>query len=61
MSCTMGLLSLVYFYLNHELGEYFVSIMGVTFFTAALPYAVWKYKQLKFVEKRSIVIQILND
>ena len=61
MSSTMILLSLIYFYLNQELGKYALMIAGITLFTIVLPYCIWKYKQIKFVEKRSIVIQILND
>ena len=61
MSGAMALLSLTYFYLSHELEAYAVPVMGITFIAIAFPYCIWKYKQIRFVEKRSIVIQILQD
>ena len=54
-------LTLTYFYLNNEWREYsFQLLMGYSFLIA-LPYTLWKYNQVKFVEKREIVIQILKD
>ena len=61
MSIAMAFLSLTYFYLNQELEEYALLIAGITFISIILPYSLWKYKRLRFVEKRSIVIQILKD
>lgn len=57
----MAGLSLTYFYLNHELHLYGTSILIGTLLSIVLPYCIWKYKQIKFVEKRTIVIQILKD
>jgi len=54
-------LSLTYFYLNHELSIYWVWTGSLYLSSTTLPYLVWKYNQLKFVEKSNIVIQILKD
>jgi hypothetical protein len=61
MSTAMALLSLIYFYLSHELTQYGILILGIFLPTVTLPYIFWKYNQIKFVEKRTIVIQILCD
>ena len=60
-SAAMALLSLSYFYLNHELTQHASSVIGVFLLTTILPYILWKYNQIKFVEKRTIVIQVLRD
>ena len=57
----MASLSLTYFYLSHELEQYGVSGIGMSLLSIILPYILWKYNQMKFVEKQEIVIQILND
>jgi len=61
MSTPMTLLSLIYFYLSHELTQYGVLILSIFLLTITLPYILWKYNQVKFVDKRTIVIQILSD
>lgn len=57
----MATLILTYFYLSHELAQYGVSVTVFSLVSIILPYMLWKYKQMKFVEKQEIVIQILND
>jgi len=57
----LALLCLTYFYLNHELALYGKNIITIALLFIAVPYSIWKYNQMKFVEKRSIVIQILQD
>lgn len=57
----MATLILTYFYLSHELEQYGVSVTVFSLVSIILPYMLWKYKQMKFVEKQEIVIQILND
>jgi len=57
----LTLLCLTYFYLNHELAYYSTNIITVSLFFIVAPYTLWKYNQLKFVEKREIVIQFLKD
>jgi hypothetical protein len=58
---TLLLLLLTYFYLNHELESYGLNVFGIFSILMGIPYLLWKYNQIKFVEKRSIVIQILQD
>ncbi len=57
----MAGLSLTYLYLNHELHIYGATVLVASLLSIALPYSIWKYNQIRFVEKRTIVIQILND
>ena len=57
----MATLSLIYFYLNHELQMYGTWTVSLCLLSIILPYIVWKYNQIKFVEKNNIVIQILRD
>ena len=57
----VGILSLLYLYLTEGLGLYGVWTVSVFLLSIVLPYGVWKYNQVKFVEKRMIKIQILND
>lgn len=54
-------LTLIYFYLNKELEIYGILTMILGSLSIVLPYTIWKYNQIKFVEKNNIVIQILND
>jgi len=54
-------LSLSYFYLSNAFMPHAETIFTYYILTITLPYIVWKYNQVKFVEKRSIVIQFLND
>jgi len=61
INVSMAILSLTYFYLNKELSLYGDLTMSVFLLLIVLPYSIWKYKRIRFVEKRSIVIQILND
>ena len=61
VSFVMASLSLTYFYLSHELEQYGVSVVGLSLLSIILPYILWKYNQMKFVEKQEIIIQILND
>ena len=60
MNSMLAILSLIYFYLNHELALYGTSVLGLVFITIVFPYILWKYNQIKFVEKKKIVIQFLN-
>ena len=60
-NAVLALLCLTYFYLNNELALYGTNIMTISLFSMIVPYSIWKYNQMKFVEKRSIVIQILQD
>ncbi len=55
------LLILTYFYLNQELLLYVQDIIGFSLIFIGIPYLIWKYKQIKFVEKRTIIIQFLSD
>lgn len=57
----MAGLSLTYLYLNHELHIYGTTVIIASLLSVVLPYSIWKYNQIKFVEKRKIIIQILND
>lgn len=61
INVSMAILSLTYFYLNKELTLYGDLAMTVFSLLIIIPYSIWKYKRVRFVEKRSIVIQILND
>jgi len=61
MNSVMTLLIITYFYLNQEIEVYFLPIMVTFTALTLLPYVLWKYNQMKFVEKRTIVIQILKD
>ena len=60
-NATLAILCLTYFYLNNEFAQYATYVMGMSLLSIAIVYSLWKYKQLKFVEKRSIVIQILQE
>jgi len=60
-NAVLALLCLTYFYLNNELACYGTNIMTISLLSMIVPYSIWKYNQMKFVEKRSIVIQILQD
>lgn len=57
----MVTLSLIYLYLNHELHRYGTWTVSLCLLSIILPYTMWKYNQIKFVEKNNIVIQILRD
>lgn len=57
----IALLLLTYFYLNHELALYGVEVLMGFALLSFFPYILWKYNQMKFVEKRTIIIQILKD
>ena len=61
MNATLALLCLTYFYLNNELSLYSHHIITISLLCMAVPYCIWKYNQMKFVEKRTIVIQFLSD
>ena len=61
INVSMALLSLTYFYLNKELVDYGSLTLGIFLLLTLLPYVLWRYKQTRFIEKRGIVIQILND
>ena len=60
MSFVLAMLSLINFYLNNELALYSMSVLGVLCIAIAFPYSLWKYNQIRFVEKKQIVIQFLN-
>jgi len=60
-TAVLALLCLTYFYLNNELALYVTNIITISLLSMIVPYSIWKYNQMKFVEKRSIVIQILQD
>lgn len=57
----LALLCLIYFYLNNELSLYGIDIMTISILSTTVPYSIWKYNQMKFVEKQTIIIQILKD
>lgn len=57
----MAALSLTYLYLNHEWSRYATLTGALYTLSTILPYLVWKYNQIKFVEKNNITIQILKD
>ena len=57
----MATLSLIYFYLNHELTMYGALTVSLCLLSIILPYIVWKYHQIMFVERNNIIIQILRD
>lgn len=61
MSTAMTMLSLSYFYLSHEFAQHAPSVLGIFLLSTTLPYIVWKYNQIKFVDKRTIIIQVLRD
>jgi len=54
-------LVLTYLYLSHDLHIYAFSIVSISSIVILIPYSIWKYKQIKFVDKKHIIIQILND
>lgn len=54
-------LTLSYFYLNGELMLYKERIAWVYLSFLLLPYFLKKFKQRKYVQKRTIVIQILKE
>ncbi len=58
---TLALLMLTYMYLNHQWEQYVIAISVLYGISTMLPYILWKYNQIKFVEKREIIIQILKD
>ena len=58
---TMTLLSLSYFYLSQELEMYGLLTCTLYLLGMGIPYILWKYNQIKFVEKRTIIIQVLKD
>jgi len=60
-NAVLALLCLTYFYLNNELALYSTNILTISLLCMIIPYSIWKYNQMRFVEKRSIVIQILQD
>jgi len=60
-NAVLALLCITYFYLNNELLLYSTQIITTSLLSMIIPYSVWKYNQMKFVEKRSIIIQILKD
>jgi len=57
---TMVLLCLSYVTLNHEIEQYGANIISIYLLSTILPYIVWKYNQINFVQKRSIVIRALH-
>ncbi len=57
----MATLSLTYLYLNHELSMFGVCVGTIYILSTLVPYLVWKYNQIKFVDKSNIAIQILKD
>lgn len=57
----MAFMSLLYLYLSHELHIFGMVTAGMFAFSIVLPYIIWKYNQIKFVEKNNIVIQILKN
>jgi len=57
----LALLSITYIYLNNELAHYIENIITISVLFSIVPYAVYKYNQILFVEKRIIVIKILQD
>jgi len=57
----LALLSLTYFYLSNAFMPHAQTILSYYILAIALPYIAWKYNQIKFVKKRSIVIQFLSD
>ena len=61
LNSLMAGLSLTYLYLNHELHIYGTMITIPFLLSIVLSYSICKYNQIKFVNKRTIVIKILND
>ena len=61
LNTIMAGLSLIYLYLNHELHLYSMMATIPFLLSIVLSYGIWKYNQIKFVNKRTIVIQILDD
>ena len=57
----LALLSIIYIYLNNELIQYLENIITLSLLFSIVPYTIYKYNQILFVEKRSIVIKILQD
>jgi len=57
----LALLSIIYIYLNNELIQYLENIITLSLLFSIVPYTIYKYNQIVFVEKRSIVIKILQD
>ena len=57
----LAMLISAYFYLNNELSDYVYMIIATYILLILPPYSIWKYKQLKFVDKHSITIQMLHD
>ena len=57
----LALLSIIYIYLNNELIQYLENIITLSLLFSIVPYTIYKYNQIVFVKKRSIVIKILQD
>jgi hypothetical protein len=57
----MAFMSLLYLYLSHELHIYGMMTVGIFALSIIFPYTIWKYNQIKFIEKNHIVIHILKN
>jgi hypothetical protein len=52
----LTMLELTYIYLNNELMYYLKDSMILFFIATAIPYAIWKYDQMKNIANRNIEI-----
>lgn len=57
----IAIMSLLYLYLSNELPMYGTLVLSICSLLIVFPYIIWKYSQIKYVEKRTLLIQILND
>lgn len=57
----IAIMSLLYLYLSNELPMYGTLVLSICSLLIVFPYIIWKYNQIKYVEKRTLLIQILND
>ncbi len=61
ITTSMGLLSLAYTILSHELNLYGINILSIYLLSSILPYIVWKYSQIHFVQKQTMFLKPLHD
>ena len=57
---TLTMLGLIYIYLNNELIYYLKDSIILFLIATGIPYAVWKYDQMKNRANRSIEILFIN-
>ena len=61
ITTSMGLLSLIYTVLSDELNLYGINIVSIYLLSSILPYIVWKYTQINFIQKQTMFMNPLHD